>query len=212
MIPPGAANRRQAPADRQSGPKRTEHAARRQVLVQALAEHAPGVRLTGLAAGLPRRGTPPSGSSRTGRHPGSPITIGPALRNEHLARRPRSRPPATGVRLRQHQPTRHPGRHRPYQRPRRQPPLTSPAAARVGAASGVGRRTQPSRRQGRAAKPRRHPAGPGDTQKWMISAHHPSESGAMTRRPESAIATLVAGFVRGGLPAQIRRFGAGDEA
>lgn len=52
MIPPGNANRRQAPADPQSGPKRTEYTARRQALVQALAEHAPGVRLTSLAAGF----------------------------------------------------------------------------------------------------------------------------------------------------------------
>lgn len=31
---------------------RTEYATRRQVLVQALTQHAPGVRLTGLAAGF----------------------------------------------------------------------------------------------------------------------------------------------------------------
>lgn len=94
--------------DRHMRRMRTVYAARRQGLVQALARHAPRVRLGGLAAGFHAVARLPEPATRARGRRRRPRSRRRPLRDEPLSRRRRQRAGRAGDRVRQ----RHRGRHR----------------------------------------------------------------------------------------------------
>jgi DNA-binding transcriptional MocR family regulator len=89
--------------DRHLRRMRTIYARRRSVLIDALGQHAPGVRLTGLAAGFHAVAHLPESADEQAVVTAALGPLGRPVRDGHVPRHPRARSPSARARVRARQ-------------------------------------------------------------------------------------------------------------